>query len=200
MVGSQFRQALQHATGLAWEEWVPKLQAVLDSDGSVEEWKRHIMTRFSVAEEWAQWLAVLYGQMQGRVPVGVTRDAGVQIGVRKTVDAAKEDVWHLLVSRPGLWLGEVGELYLAKGAQFRTPDGIAGELKVVVPFQKLRMTWRRPEWGRPSRLQVTLLATRTGKTTIAVHQEMLEDVYVRELMRRHWEAILEEIKAHLEER
>jgi hypothetical protein len=56
------------------------------------------------------------------------------------------------------------------------------------------MTWKRPEWERPSRLQIYVLSTNTGKTTVAIHQEMLEDVYIREMMRRFWEEKLSQIK------
>jgi hypothetical protein len=62
------------------------------------------------------------------------------------------------------------------------------------------MKWKLPEWEKPSRLQLYLLPTDSGKTTIAIHQEMLDDVYVRELMRRFWADKLEQIKNYLEGR
>lgn len=58
----------------------------------------------------------------------------------------------------------------------------------------LRMAWKRPEWERPSRLQIYFLSASGGKTTVAIHQEMPEDVYIRELMRRHWEKTLLRIR------
>jgi precorrin-2 methylase len=60
------------------------------------------------------------------------------------------------------------------------------------------MRWKLPEWEKPSRLQLLLLSVASGKTTVAIHQEMLEDVYVRELMRRFWAEKLKQIKNHLE--
>ena len=62
-------------------------------------------------------------------------------------------------------------------------EGVSGDLTVVLPFEMLRMTWKRPDWDRPSRLQIRLLPAASGKTTVAIRQEMLEDVYIRELMR-----------------
>ncbi|MCL6577649.1 MAG: SRPBCC domain-containing protein, partial [Kyrpidia sp.] len=85
-----------------------------------------------------------------------------------------------------------------RDTNFQSTEGISGKLTVVVQFQKLRMTWKRPEWEKPSRLQVYLLSTSSGKTTIAIHQEMLEDVYVRELMRRFWDQKLRQIKNRVE--
>lgn len=149
-----------------------------------------------------EWLTVKYGQLLGRIPVGVTKDAGVQIGVRKTIKVEKEKVWDYLTSPQDLplWIGDVSEFRLQKGYEFKSKEGICGKLTVVLPFRKLRMKWKLPEWEKPSRLQLYLLPTDSGKTTIAIHQEMLDDVYVRELMRRFWADKLEQIKNYLEGR
>ncbi|WP_063386413.1 SRPBCC family protein [Aeribacillus pallidus] len=149
-----------------------------------------------------EWLTVKYGQLLGRIPVGVTKDAGVQIGVRKTIKVEKEKVWDYLTSPHGLllWIGDVSEFRLQKGYEFKSKEGICGKLTVVLPFRKLRMKWKLPEWEKPSRLQLYLLPTDSGKTTIAISQEMLDDVYVRELMRRFWADKLEQIKNYLEGR
>jgi activator of HSP90 ATPase len=143
----------------------------------------------------------MYGQTMGRVPVGVTKDAGVQIGVRKTWAVDKQKLWNFLLSPRGLrlWIGDVPEFRLHKGFEFASREGVTGKLTVVQPFTKLRMTWKLPEWDRPSRLQVYLLSTNAGKTTMAIHQEMLEDVYIRELMRRFWEERLGRIRSETEE-
>jgi len=60
------------------------------------------------------------------------------------------------------------------------------------------MTWKRPEWEKPSRLQIYLKPAGANKTTVAIHQEMLEDVYIRELMRRFWEEVLHRIRRDVE--
>jgi len=200
MPGSVFRQAVRDATGITWEAWVAALQQAVDPSWSREEIKAHIGEYFQVTDEWAEWLAVMYGQLLGQIPVGVTKDAGVQIGVRKTVALEKEEVWGFLTSPQGLplWLGDVSGFRLQKGYEFQSAEGITGKLTVVLPNQKLRMRWKLPEWEKPSRLQLLLLSVASGKTTVAIHQEMLEDVYVRELMRRFWAEKLKQIKNHLE--
>jgi hypothetical protein len=53
----------------------------------------------------------------------------------------------------------------------------------------------RSGWDSPSRLQLYVLATNSGKTTVAIHQEMLEDVYMRDVMKRHWEDVLGRLSA-----
>jgi uncharacterized protein YndB with AHSA1/START domain len=144
----------------------------------------------------------MYGQMLGRTPVGVTKDAGVQIGVRRTLAVNKENLWNYLISPRGLslWIGNVSDFRLQKGFEFASAEGVSGQLTVVQPLHKLRMTWKRPEWERPSRLQIYVLSANSGKTTVAIHQEILEDVYIRELMRRFWEETLQQIRNDLEVR
>jgi len=139
----------------------------------------------------------MYGQRVGRTPVGVTKDAGVQIGVRRTWETDPRKLWTFLMSPRGvpLWIGSVPEFRAEKGFAFASAEGVTGKIAVVHPFRKLRTTWKLPEWDRPSRLQITLLPARAGKTTVAIHQEMLEDVYIRELMRRRWEETLDRIRA-----
>ncbi|CAH1200732.1 hypothetical protein PAECIP111893_01547 [Paenibacillus plantiphilus] len=200
MAGTIFKQAVNEATGCAWEEWITKLGQEVDQLWTHEQIKQHIGEQHGVSEEWSEWIALMYEQMMGRVPVGTTKDAGVQIGVRKTMPLAKERVWDFLTSAKGLplWIGELPSLTLQVGHEYESKEGVSGKITVVEPYHKLRMTWKRREWDNPSRLQIYLLSTNTGKTTIAIHQEMLDDVYMREIMRRYWEEMLHTLKNHEE--
>jgi len=199
--GTLFKQDLLRATGRSWEEWIAALQPAIGDAWPHEQIRNFIRREYEAAEDWAEWMAVMYGQLLGRVPVGVTKDAGVQIGVRKTINATKERVWNFLVSEEGvsLWIGDTPPLSLRTGYEFKSMEGVSGKLTVVKPGQKLRLTWQLPEWERPSRLQLILLSTPSGSTTVAVHQEMLDDVYTREIMKRHWTQILERIRGRTED-
>mgnify|MGYP002620119119 CR=1 FL=1 len=201
MAGSVFRQAVREATGASWEEWIARLEREIDPLWSHEQMKRHICEAWGLSEEWGEWLAVFYGQLLGRTPVGVTKDAGVQIGVRRTIAAEPERIWSFLLSAEGLklWIGSVPAFRLEKGFAFASAEGVTGQLTVVQPLRKLRMTWKRPEWEQPSRLQLYVLPAGGGKSTVAFHQEMLEDVYIREWMRRHWEDALLRIRRATED-
>jgi len=202
LVSSVFKRDVKEATGIAWEEWTAKLDGSVDVCRSHDQLKHHLRESFRLSEEWAEWLAVMYGQRLGRIPVGVTKDAGVQIGVRRTIPGDPEWLWHFLLSPQGLslWIGNDAAFTAEKGFTFRSRNGVTGKLTVVQPFKKLRMTWQRLEWEKASRLQITLLPAKNGKTTVAIHQEMLEDVYIRELMRRHWSETLHRIEAACRQR
>lgn len=201
MVGSIFKRDVAQATGTSWEQWLATLAREVDPLWSHEQIRTHIRDRHGADEEWSEWIALLYGQAIGRVPVGVTQDAGVQIGVRRTLPVAKERAWHDFTSLEGLarWIGRVPEFPLRAGYAFASAEGVSGKLTVVVPHSKLRLTWQRAEWDSPSRLQLYFLSTASGHTTIAIHQEMLEDVYMRETMRRFWDGVLQRYKKEVEE-
>lgn len=200
MIGDIFKRELQEATGKKWETWVMDLQQAVNASWSHEQIRAYLCEEYDVGEDWSEWIALFYGQMLGRVPTGVTKDAGVNIGIRRTVEASPDQLWRFLTSPQGLplWIGKVPAFSPQKGFQFESEEGITGKIAVVIPNNKLRLTWKRPEWDKPSRLQLYLLPAKSGKTTIAIHQEMLEDVYMRELMRRHWEEAINRIIEQME--
>ncbi|MGZ7446119.1 SRPBCC family protein [Paenibacillus sp. TH7-28] len=201
MVSSIFKEEIRKATGRSWEDWVTALEGTIDPGWSDERIKKEIQQQHHVSEEWGEWIATMYAPLMGRVPVGTTKDAGVQIGVRRTLAAPKEQVWEFLTTPAGLslWIGDVPSFKLEVGYKFASKEGVSGKISVVKPYQKLRLTWKRPEWEQFSRLQLYVLSTNTGKTTVSIHQEMLEEVFIRELMKRHWEDMLAELKRYLEE-
>jgi len=127
-----------------------------------------------------------------RKVVGQTASAGFQIGVRRTLPISKEQAWELLISPEGieLWIGEVTSINLSVGETFQSKEGITGELRVVKPFQQLRMRWTAANWERPSTLQIRLLSDKQYQTTISFHQEKLDGPDTREQMKLHWESVL----------
>jgi uncharacterized protein YndB with AHSA1/START domain len=133
-------------------------------------------------------------------PVGLTRDAGWEIGVRRTVEATVDQAWDLLNSAEGLalWLGRGAELGRDKGTPYRTEDGTHGELRSWRDGDRVRLTWQPQGAERPSTVQVTVSGARSGRTTIGFHHERLVDADERERMRAHWSAVLDRLAATLE--
>ena len=73
--------------------------------------------------------------------------------------------------------------------------GARGEVRVVKPGERLRMTWQPDGWAAPATLQLTLSESASGKTTITAHLEKLPDADAREAMRERWREALERIAA-----
>lgn len=134
----------------------------------------------------------------GSTPVGLTRDAGFEIGVSRTVDFPRQQVWDYLTSPDGIarWLGGGLELPAARGTGYRTPDGTTGEVRSYHSTGRIRLTWQPADWDHSSTMQVT--ATANGdKTVLRFHQEKLADSGERERQREHWQAVMEAVLADL---
>ena len=106
--------------------------------------------------------------------VGQTRDAGFQIGVRKTVAVPAETVWNFLFSEAGLsiWLGKMSLENFELGKLFKTEEEIEGKLSVFKPNSHIRLTWKPKHWTNTSALQIRVIPSRE-KTTIRFHQNKL---------------------------
>ena len=128
--------------------------------------------------------------------IGETKDAGWQVGLRRTVRCEPEEVWALLLSPEGqrVWLGGVADL--APGEAFAFDDGTRGEVRVHRPGSHMRMTWQPPELTQPSVLQVRVLPARSG-ATLSFHQERLPGPQARAAMRERWARVAETLASRL---
>lgn len=101
---------------------------------------------------------------------------------------------------PELWLGEGTHLAFEEGERYHVAGrdgrpGVRGEVRVVRPKKRLRLTWQPEGWTAPATLQLTLSCSRGGKTAINAHLGRLPDADAREAMRDHWRQALERIVA-----
>lgn len=70
---------------------------------------------------------------------------------------------------------------------------MSGEVRVVKPGARLRMTWQLEGWTKPATLDLTLSESRSGKTAIHAQLEKLPDADAREAMRKRWREALERL-------
>jgi uncharacterized protein YndB with AHSA1/START domain len=125
---------------------------------------------------------------------GQTKDAGWEVGVRRTVKAPLETVWQFLIGDGlPLWLGRVN-LVLEKGASWATDDEISGTILSYTPGMRIRLTWQPSDWDHDSTLQLTVRAAEMG-TTIAFHQERLSGREERKIMLGHWKGVVDDLEA-----
>jgi hypothetical protein len=136
--------------------------------------------------------------MKMSIPVGLTKDAGWQMGVRRSFPIDINEAWAFLFSEEGsgLWLGKVKELKWEKGQEYKTNNGIQGVVRVVSVFSHVRITWKKKEWENYSSLQVRTIRGK-NKTTIAFHQDRLTGTEQREEMLIHWEKVLNRLEKKL---
>ena len=124
---------------------------------------------------------------------GLTKDAGWEVGVRKTVAADPGTVWTFLIGAGlPLWLGEA-KLPTEKHAVYETDDGVRGRLITRTEGTKLRLSWRPDDWPHDTTLQLTVRAA-AGGTTIAFHHDRLADREERRMMLGHWKNVVAELE------
>ncbi|MFF4653776.1 SRPBCC domain-containing protein [Streptomyces sp. NPDC001380] len=131
-------------------------------------------------------------------PTGLTRDAGFQIGVSRTLPLPPEAVWRFLVSAEGtaLWLGHGAVLPSERGAAWTAADGTSGELRSRHEGSRVRLTRRPAGPGAESTVQVTVIPRGEG-ATVRFHQERLADAAGREERRRHWRSVMDALEQAL---
>ncbi|MBL5975260.1 MAG: SRPBCC domain-containing protein [Candidatus Leucobacter sulfamidivorax] len=125
---------------------------------------------------------------------GLAKDAGWQMGVRRTLPLPPEPVWEFLLGAGlPLWLGRT-VLGQEAGEAYATDAGVRGEVRSRTEGRRVRLTWQPPDWSHDTTLQLTVLPAATG-TTIAFHQDRLASAAERAEMLAHWTAVLDDIRA-----
>lgn len=201
--------AVRDATGRGWDEWFGLLAgaeaAVAEARGgggpASGELDHKVLVAWLKSEHpalsgwWRQMITNEYEKHAGRRVTGQTLDAGFQVGVQKTLAASAEDLWTLVTGAAGVasWLGDDVSLVLEEGISYGAADGPSGEVRVVVPGDRLRLTWQPGDWPRPSTLQLRLTRKGGGRTVVSVHQEHLPDRTTRDAMRARWQAALADL-------
>ena len=194
-------ESVRESTGRGWEEWLE----TLDAAGALEWTHKEIVGYLerehrAVSSWWRQSITVGYEQARGKRTVGETAEVGFEVGVQRSVAATATETWELITSRPALWLGEGAAVSFASGERYvvrsgNGAPGASGEIRVVKPAERLRMTWQPEDRAAPATLQLRLVESRPGKTAIHVHMEKLPDADAREAMRTHWREALERVSA-----
>ena len=135
-------------------------------------------------------------------PTGLTRDAGWEIGVSRTVPIPLAEVWDFLTSAEGaaVWLGVGVQRLDEPGDAYQTAAGTSGQIRSFRPLDRLRLTWQPPDWAHDSTVQVTVSSAGAGRTIVRFHQDRLADADEREQQRAHWRGVLDALVAELENR
>lgn len=127
------------------------------------------------------------------MPTGLTKDAGWQIGVSRTLPHPRAAVWDYLTGPAGIaeWLGSGADLPPEPGAAYRTGAGEAGEIRGYRPGTRIRLT------HGTTTVQVTLTAATANTTVLRFHQERMSSAAEREQQRTHWHRVMDRVAAAL---
>lgn len=188
-------EAAKRSTGLNWDEWLSVLDDAGAKNWAHKEIVAYLKENHDLSPWWQQMVTVSYEKAKGRRVVGQTADAGFQVGVQKTVPVSIDEAWTLLISPKGItcWLGNIGRSILTEGKSYETDTGTNGEVRVVKPGNRVRLTWQKSGMKRPVTLQIALVERGPGKTSVRVHLEKLPSQKAREEMKGHWKNALDDL-------
>jgi uncharacterized protein YndB with AHSA1/START domain len=198
-------EAVRRGTGHDWAEWLGLLDAAgargWDHRGIVDFLERE---HADVPAWWQQSLAVAYERARGKHVTVEPTGVGFQVGAQRSVATSSAHLWKVLVGRPELWLGPGASVVFRQGERYEVPPGelwarMTGEVEVVKPGDRLRMTWQPEDWPTPAILQVMLTPAAPGRTRLNAHVEKLPDAATREVMRARLHAALERVALAAEE-
>jgi uncharacterized protein YdhG (YjbR/CyaY superfamily)/uncharacterized protein YndB with AHSA1/START domain len=185
--------AVKEATGRDWKAWMRALDAAGASAMSHKQLVAHLGQEVE-SSWWRQSISVAYEQARGKRVVGETAGTGFQVGVVRTLPLSAPKLWKWLATQPERWLGPDVALTLKPGKPYAVPKrrgatGVRGEVRVVKPGQRLRMTWQPDTWKKPATLQLTLEPKSRG-ASLGIHMENLPDAKAREALRARWSKLL----------
>lgn len=116
--------------------------------------------------------------------IGLTKDAGWQFGIRKTLAAKLETLWNVFFSDRGL-------SYWSKGVD----QGFS----TFKEYSHIRTKWRQRYFTEDANLQIRFIPSKSkDKTTISVHIDKLKNEHEREVTREYWSKVIEELNLLLE--
>lgn len=112
--------------------------------------------------------------------VGLTKDAGWQFGIRKTMPANLETLWNLFFSDRGLgfWC-----------------EGVDQNFSTFKEYSHIRTKWRHRDFAEDTNLQIRFIPSKNkDKTTISFHVDKLKNESQREMTKDYWSKVIEDLK------
>lgn len=126
---------------------------------------------------------------------GLTKDAGWEVGVSRTLPQSPDAVWEFISGPRGLelWLGAGARLTPERGAAYETDEGATGEVRGYRPGDRIRVTYG------DTTVQVAVSAAGGGRTVLVFHQERMASTEERERQRAHWRLVMDQVADALDQ-
>ncbi|GAA0884387.1 hypothetical protein GCM10009120_29850 [Sphingobacterium siyangense subsp. cladoniae] len=116
--------------------------------------------------------------------IGLTKDAGWQFGIRKTVATSLEKLWNIFFSDRGLsyW-----------------SEGVDRNFSTFKEYSHIRTKWRHRDFTEDANLQIRFIPSKNkDKTTVSIHVDKLKNENERELCKEYWSKVIEDLNKLLE--
>ncbi len=191
--------SVKKCTGKSWDEWVHLLDRAKADRFERPRLVAFLGKKHRLGPWWQQMVASGYEIAIGRKVEGRNAKGEYSLTATKTFPVSREELWDFLVSERGFrtWLGSWAGLELAKGESFETTEGHVGEVRSFFAPDRLRISWRDPEWKKPTYVQIYCIPRPGRKCIAAFTHEKIPFVHLRDELRKRWKGRLEAIQAAL---
>ena len=111
--------------------------------------------------------------------IGLTKDAGWQFGIRKTLSMDVETLWEIFFSDKGLdyWA-----------------NGIDQNFSTYKEYSHIRTKWKHKDFEESANLQIRFIPSNNKeKTTISIHVDHLKNESQREVTKKYWSIVIENL-------
>ncbi|KKO89223.1 hypothetical protein AAW12_24235 [Sphingobacterium sp. Ag1] len=111
--------------------------------------------------------------------IGLTKDAGWQFGIRKTVPTNIERLWEVFFSDRGLgyWT-----------------EGVDQNFSTFKEYSHIRTKWKHKNFEENAHLQIRFIPSKNkDKTTISIHVDHLKNESQREVSKKYWSVVIENL-------
>ena len=114
---------------------------------------------------------------------GLTKDAGWQVGIRKTMPSSLDNIWNAFFSEEGSKLWD---------------NGVNTNFSTFKPHSHIRTKWKHQSFKESANLQIRFIpSVNNDKTTIAIHVDQLENEDQREEAKKYWSKIIDALASLL---
>jgi uncharacterized protein YndB with AHSA1/START domain len=193
-------ESVHKCTGRHWDEWVKLLDQAGARAWEHKEIVAYLKTKHRLTPWWQQGVTGGYEVAIGRKVEGQNLKGEWSLTATKTFRVAATELWKQLSSDAGmaLWLQPLAPVRLKAKNFFETRDGYFGEIRTLKSGVRIRLSWRDPEWAKPTYVQIFLLPRPGDKCLLAINHEKLPVARLQGELRRRWKKALDELARAVE--
>ena len=198
-VGRVSTRSVRKGTGKDWIDWISIMNKAGARSWSHREMVAFLKKKYRLTQWWQQIVAHGFEVASGIRVDGQNSKGLYQVTSTKTIKVDSKKIWKFLTSKKGLavWLKPLSPTLVKVGKHFETADGFFGEFRTLKAPVRLRMSWKDPNWAKPTVLQIYCVARVQGNSILAFQHDGLKDSLVQAQMRRRWKRVVADIASAL---
>jgi uncharacterized protein YndB with AHSA1/START domain len=173
-------------TGKGWSYWFSVLDRFDVRAHGHKSAAEHLAKDHGLSGWWAQMITVEYERMRGLRTQNQSVRGDFQVSVSRTLEVPVSVAWSALADEATLrrWWGRSAKLDLREGGDFVHGGGGRGEVRRVVPGQRIRLWWQGSS-GK-SVVEIRFEPRGRSRSCVVIQHSGLRQEEEMERFRRQW--------------